>query len=528
MFCAMRKLKAVFRAGQKQPQTVSEVGADTTPPTPQPNQFSQSAEGSTPAPIFPDGVKVLYDCPDAGVDICFVHGLTGNRDTTWTAQGQRTPWPGLLLPSELLGARILTYGYDAYVVRRSVASTNRLMDHATSLLNDLSADRAGHNASARPLIFVAHSLGGLVCKEAILLSRNNPGPHLRSIFDHVVGIIFMGTPHKGSWMTNWANIPASALGLVKSTNKSLLKILEADDQFLQSIQSRFWSMVRELREGGRPFEVTCFFEALPFPVVGIVVPTESATFEGHPSFSIHANHRDMVKFSSAEDNNFKRLLWELKRWQEQAGIASPSLEISIAEDGRFVGGDEEAASSLVAALLDLPIDRRHVRVRASVLDNLAYRNDSQKLDHYVEYREQVKRYQRALNFLVREGVHYYLEQKPSYLVKAVIELRGLALQGIEDHEMWFTWPTGKPDQVLKIRFSKKIADSIQTRLTEDHPISLRQISPYIVWERVAPAAVLGAVGGDDRDHAQHINLDNWVLSRSQPSNLQRHTPIASV
>jgi hypothetical protein len=53
----------------------------------------------------------------------------------------------------------------------------------------------------------------------------------------------MGTPHKGAWMADWANIPASALGLVKSTSKSLLKILETDDQFLESIQIRFWAMV---------------------------------------------------------------------------------------------------------------------------------------------------------------------------------------------------------------------------------------------------------------------------------------------
>lgn len=36
---------------------------------------------SRPLP-FPDGVKMLHDYPDAVVDICFIHGLTGNRDTT--------------------------------------------------------------------------------------------------------------------------------------------------------------------------------------------------------------------------------------------------------------------------------------------------------------------------------------------------------------------------------------------------------------------------------------------------------------
>ncbi|KAL8313074.1 hypothetical protein RB593_007337 [Gaeumannomyces tritici] len=269
------------------------------------------------SPPFPDGVKVLHDCPDATVDICFVHGLTGNRDSTWTADGHSTPWPGTLLSQKLKNARILTYGYDAYVLRRSVASNNRLSDHAKNFLNDLTTDRASCEARSRPLIFVAHSLGGLVCKEAILHSRNHPEPHLRNIFDCTKGIIFMGTPHKGSWMADWGQISAKAVGLVKSTNKSLMEILETKDQFLESIQGRFLDMIREQRESGRRLEVTCFFEELPLPVAGTVVPKESATFEGFTSISIHANHRDMVKFSSEEENGFKRLLGELSRWVAQ-------------------------------------------------------------------------------------------------------------------------------------------------------------------------------------------------------------------
>jgi hypothetical protein len=182
---------------------------------------------------------------------------------------------------------------------------------------DLTADRRCSNALSRPLIFVAHSLGGLVCKKAILLSRNNPEAHLRSVFNCTKGIIFIGTPHKGSWMADWANIPAQAVGLVKSANKSLLGILETDDQLLESIQIEFWSMVRELRECGSPFEVTCFFEELPLPVVGKVVSKESATLEGYTAVSIHANHSDMVKFASVEETGFKRLVAELDRWASQ-------------------------------------------------------------------------------------------------------------------------------------------------------------------------------------------------------------------
>jgi protein SERAC1 len=325
------KLKWGFNPRRKLPQTAynpsesdqsREGSGDPTPLSPprshpKTEYSGHSSESPPPVSSFPGGVEVLHDYSEATIDICFVHGLTGNRDSTWTAHGQSTPWPKTLLPPKLSKARILTYGYDAYIVRKSVALSNRLIDHATNLLNDLTTDRACCNASSRPLIFVTHSLGGLVCKEAILLSRNNPEAHLRGIFDHIKGIIFMGTPHKGAWMADWANIPASALGLVKSTNKSLLKILETDDQLLESIQVRFWAMIRELRESGRHLEVTCFFEELPLCVVGKVVSKESATLEGYNTISIHANHRDMVKFSSAEDNGFKRLLGELIRWESQ-------------------------------------------------------------------------------------------------------------------------------------------------------------------------------------------------------------------
>ncbi|EEU38919.1 uncharacterized protein NECHADRAFT_94229 [Fusarium vanettenii 77-13-4] len=274
---------------------------------------------------FPDGVKVLRDCPDATVDICFIHGLSGNREKTWRGHGHTEPWPKTLLPSKLTRARILTYGYDAYVVAKSgPASTNRLIDHAHNLLNDLTTDRALNGASSRPLIFVAHSLGGLVLKLAILRSRNNAEEHLQGIFEHTKGIIFMGTPHEGSWMADWAKMPASALGLIKSTSVTLLDLLQRDNQLLEYIQEEFWSMVGGLRKSGRSLEIMCFYEELPLPVFGKVVSKESATLVGYNSATIHADHRDMVKFGSVEDNGFKRLLGELSRWESQIRSSIPS------------------------------------------------------------------------------------------------------------------------------------------------------------------------------------------------------------
>ncbi len=266
-----------------------------------------SAPSTAPEiPCFPDGVKILHDCPDATVDICFVHGLTGDRESTWTTPGQSTPWSQTLLPPKLDRARILTYGYDAYVARISVASANRLSDHARNFLIKLTANRDLENASSRPLILVAHSLGGLVCKEAILLSRDSPEPHLRRIFDCTKGVVFMGTPHKGSWMANWAKIPVSALGLVKSVNKPLLEVLETRNEFVESIQSKFMEMLRQRQnEGDKAIGIACFLEELPLPVVGQVVCKVSAILDGFPYATIHADHRSMVRFARRKQMGFR-------------------------------------------------------------------------------------------------------------------------------------------------------------------------------------------------------------------------------
>ncbi|KAK5011659.1 hypothetical protein LTR28_009893 [Elasticomyces elasticus] len=273
---------------------------------------------SNVADVFPEGIIELHACDNPIVDVCFVHGLTGDREETWTAKGQEKSWPQLLLPAHLKQARILSWGYDAYVMRRSVASSNRLIDHATNLLNDLTTDRSVNNASTRSLIFVAHSLGGLVCKQAILISKDNPEPHLKGLFQYTKAIAFMGTPHTGSWMASWARMPASILGILKSANKSLLSVLQIDDQLLESIQIGFLSLVRDLRDNqNRRLEVTCFFEELGMPTVGIVVSKESATFAGYNPVSIHANHSDMVKFAVSNDNGFIRVLGELRRWESE-------------------------------------------------------------------------------------------------------------------------------------------------------------------------------------------------------------------
>ena len=74
--------------------------------------------------------------------ILFVHGLTGDREKTWTAKNTSEPWPRTLLPSKVPNARVLTFGYDAYVADwRGLVSQARIGNHAMNLLTTLASYR---------------------------------------------------------------------------------------------------------------------------------------------------------------------------------------------------------------------------------------------------------------------------------------------------------------------------------------------------------------------------------------------------
>jgi hypothetical protein len=78
-------------------------------------------------------------------------------------------WPRDLLAHELWcqAARILTYGYDSKVTKAySNSNKNNLFAHAKDALHALEREKP----KRRPIIFVVHSLGGLVVKEVINIS----------------------------------------------------------------------------------------------------------------------------------------------------------------------------------------------------------------------------------------------------------------------------------------------------------------------------------------------------------------------
>lgn len=94
--------------------------------------------------------------------------------------------------------RVLTFGYDSHIKHRlgPCRNTSTVYDIAGDFLVALEASR--RKEPSRPVVFVAHSLGGIIVKETLRRSNLSPHIHLRKVCESTTGIVFFGTPHGGA------------------------------------------------------------------------------------------------------------------------------------------------------------------------------------------------------------------------------------------------------------------------------------------------------------------------------------------
>ena len=92
-----------------------------------------------------------------------VHGLNGDPFETWKDQDSGVFWPQELLPAELPGARVMSFGYNADIHNNT--SVAGIRGNAKNLLHILQQKRE-KIGSTNPIVFLAHSLGGLIVKQA--------------------------------------------------------------------------------------------------------------------------------------------------------------------------------------------------------------------------------------------------------------------------------------------------------------------------------------------------------------------------
>jgi hypothetical protein len=153
------------------------------------------------------------------------------------------------------------YGYNADVYGgfwerpAKSPSDNFIHHHAQTLVTSLTLYRMGEGTERNPIIWVVHSLGGIVTKRALLYSNDLRDPKqedLRSIYVSTYGIIFLGTPHNGSNAAAWGGMIQRMADTVVprkifESESVLLKSLKKDNETLQQISSHFLDIYQKFK-----------------------------------------------------------------------------------------------------------------------------------------------------------------------------------------------------------------------------------------------------------------------------------------
>ncbi|PMD32251.1 YVTN repeat-like/Quino protein amine dehydrogenase [Hyaloscypha variabilis F] len=291
----------------------------------------------------PLGLKVIHrPLGERRVDIVFIHGLGGSSRMTWSKDHNLDFfWPLKFLPHEtdINEARILTFGYNANFRPGSGKNKMSVLDFAKDLLYDL---KYGQDESAeeledlmmgeRPIIFIVHSMGGLIVKEAYMQGQNDPT--YAAIIKSVSSIIFLATPHRG---TNLAETLNRILQVSFITNPmQFIAELAAGSQTLQKLNEQFRHVAPKL-------QIVSFYETRPttmFKKAQIMVVEKDSSVLGYPgeiSKPLDADHHGVCKYSSPDDpryitvrNVLKSLVGKMKPKDERrASTMLPTLDFEI-------------------------------------------------------------------------------------------------------------------------------------------------------------------------------------------------------
>ncbi|KAI1085938.1 P-loop containing nucleoside triphosphate hydrolase protein [Rostrohypoxylon terebratum] len=276
---------------------------------------------STAATEWPVGLDVVYDSPEASLDIVAIHGLNGHREKTWTADNG-VHWLRDLLPKDLPTVRILTWGYDANTHASDRVSCQYLYDHALDLVADLTRKRTLTESTERPIIFVAHSLGGIVVKSALIHSdaaRQGAQYEHRSVKTSTYGILFMGTPHQGGNGVQLGRALVNIASIFVAADDRILKHLERDSEWLQQQLGQYGTISSEFVT---KFAYETYKTHTQLGHKILVVPRASAVVPGQAdaeAIGIHSDHTRMIKFSSTDDGGYKKVSENLQIMARSAG-----------------------------------------------------------------------------------------------------------------------------------------------------------------------------------------------------------------
>jgi pimeloyl-ACP methyl ester carboxylesterase/DNA-binding Lrp family transcriptional regulator len=138
--------------------------------------------------------------------VIFVHGLNGDPRTTWMGESLLPPeerlWPRWL-GADIEGLGVWSVGYEAPLSEWR----GLVMDLAERASNVLSLLETEDGLAEGDLIFIGHSLGGLVIKQMLRKASDASSRRAEafSLIERTRKVAFLATPHLGADLAGWGD-----------------------------------------------------------------------------------------------------------------------------------------------------------------------------------------------------------------------------------------------------------------------------------------------------------------------------------
>lgn len=241
-----------------------------------------------------EGLNAVAGCdsPGRAADVVFVHGLDGDAISTWQADDDpHYFWPAWL------GKRFPAVGVWSlgYAVESSewTGHSMPLTDRAKWMLDKLELKKLGQ----RPLLFICHSLGGLLVKEALRTASGSKRAEWRAIVGNTRAILFLSTPHSGANLANWLNYLQSFIRTTISVDE------------LQAHHPRLRELNEWYRDNAPDRGITTFVYCEKLPTRGVLVVDETTAdpgIAGVRPIPLDEDHRSICKPRSPNATVFER------------------------------------------------------------------------------------------------------------------------------------------------------------------------------------------------------------------------------
>ncbi|MCK6207731.1 hypothetical protein KZX50_20020 [Bacillus infantis] len=305
-------------------------------------------------------------------DVIFVHGLGGDAFSTWR-QGESSEnfWPSWV-GQDFPEVGVWSLGYAAsstkwarFQVRFSKGTRDSgysmsIPDRARQVLDLLVQNDLGK----RPILFICHSLGGLLVKQILRMSSDSSeGSTERTIFKNTRAVLFLGTPHHGAEL-------ASLVGYFRIAFPTLaIKDLKAHDAHLRDL----FEWYRE--HGANGIQTRTYYEARGVRGALIIVnPTSAHPGVGAKPVPLDEDHISIAKPQDRNAQVYIAVMTLLKNY-----VLIPTTFFEYRKDIEVLSRFSRELKDDLGELSRLRVGQSEIRITRRCVQELRLQVENQSL-----------------------------------------------------------------------------------------------------------------------------------------------------